>query len=369
MADDAAARRWRAQQSLRRRVSGIDAVTPRQRLAALVDAGLDLDARPDWYGDGPVRRLEEKVAELLGKADAAFFPTGTMAQQVALRCWASRAGNPAVALHPLQHVEVHEREAYTVLTGLRPVWLTREPKQPTAAEVAELDEPFGTLMLELPLRDAGFLLPKWEELTSIVEAARARGAYVHFDGARLWESTAYLGQALPLVTALADSVYVSFYKTLQGLSGAALVGPGDFIAQARAWRHRYGGNVFQQWPAAYTAMLGLETILPKLDGFVARAREVAAVLSELPGARINPDPPHTHQFQLWLPHPAQRLNEAALALAERDKTWFTLGWQDRPPSGLAMAEVTVADGAMSLSDNEIREIAEAFLSLAGSNSR
>lgn len=362
MADDAQ-RAWLAQLGCERRLSGTTPPTPRQRLESFSADGFDLEERPDWYGDGPVRRLEERVAELLGKADAVVFPSGTMAQQVALRCWASRCGNWAVAMHPMQHLQVHEREAFTVLTGLQPVWLTREPRQPTPEEVAELDEPFGTLMLELPLRDAGFLLPTFDELSAMVTAARERGAYVHFDGARLWESTPYLEQDLAGVAALADSVYVSFYKTLQGLSGAALAGSSEFIAQARAWKHRYGGNAFQQWPMVFAAMHGLDTILPKLPGYVAHAREVAKALGGLPGARVHPDPPHTHQFQLWLPHPAEVLKEAALRLAERDRVWFAAGWQDRSPSGMSMAEITIGDPAMSLSVSEVTELGAVFLSV------
>ncbi|HZM82037.1 MAG TPA: beta-eliminating lyase-related protein [Candidatus Limnocylindrales bacterium] len=354
---------WQAQLACERRLSGIPLLTPRQRIDALIGGDFDLDARPDFYGDGPVRRLEERVAELLGKEDAAFFPSGTMAQQVALRIWAARAGNNAVAMHPMQHLAAHERDAFTALSGLRPVWLTHDPRQPTLQEVTRLDERFGTLMLELPLRDTGFLLPTFDELTAMVAVARARGAFVHFDGARLWESTAHLGQDLPTIAALADSVYVSFYKTLQGLSGAALIGSSEFVAEARAWKHRYGGNAFQQWPAVMTAMLGLDTILPRLGTYVAQAREVAAVLGKLPGARIHPDPPHTHQFQLWLPYPAEVLNEAGLTLAERDKVWLVYGWRDRPPTGLAMAEITVAEPAVALTPAELAEIADAFHSL------
>src|SRR5262249_40367752 len=145
---DLAARRWAALRGCDQILSGPGITSARERLATFLDSGHDLDVRQDMYGDGMARELEEKVAELLGKPDAALFPSGTMAQQVALRCWAARAGGNAVAMHPLSHVEVHEREAYTVLSGLRPVWLTTEPRQPTAAEVRDADEPYGTLFLE-----------------------------------------------------------------------------------------------------------------------------------------------------------------------------------------------------------------------------
>lgn len=352
-------RRWRARQACERLVSGQPNLTPRQRLEVFAACGYDLDEAPDWYGGGIVRRLEERVAELLGKEDAAYFPTGTMAQQVALGIWAQRSGNPVVAMHPLQHLQMWEREGYMVLGGLRPAWLTRDPRQPTADEVKSLPETFGTFTAELPLREAGFLLPTFDELAAMVGAARSRGAYVHFDGARLWESVHHLGQDLPAVAALADSVYVSFYKTLQGLSGAALVGSASFVAEARAWQHRYGGKMFQQWPQVLSAMIGLDTVLPVLGSWVAHARELAAALGELPGARVNPDPPHTHQFQLWLPHPARKLNEACVILAERDQEWFAAGWRDQPPTGMAFCEITVFSAGLPVT--EATRIAHAFL--------
>ncbi|BFO14117.1 hypothetical protein SHKM778_05050 [Streptomyces sp. KM77-8] len=216
----------------------------RERLALLEAAGdvHDLDETSDVYGNGVVEALEKRVAGLLGTEAAAFFPTGTMAQQVALRCWAGRTGTPAVALHPLSHPEVYERNAFSQVSGLRPVRMTNEPRLPTAAEVRDFEEPFGALMLELPLRDAGFVLPTWEELTEVVDAARERDAVVHFDGARLWECTEHFGRPLAEIAGLADSVYVSFYKSLDAFGGAALAGPAGLIEEARAWRHRYGGT-------------------------------------------------------------------------------------------------------------------------------
>ena len=95
-----------------------------------------------------VTRLEERLAELLGKPAAAMFPSGTMAQQVALRYWARDTGNLVVAMHPLSHPEVHERKAYSVLSGLSAVWPTTEHRQLTAADVAAVAEPFGTLLVE-----------------------------------------------------------------------------------------------------------------------------------------------------------------------------------------------------------------------------
>lgn len=346
-----------------RMLSGVRPKTMRERLADM-EAGGELDAQPDFYGDGPVTALEQRVTELLGTEAAVFFPTGTMAQQVALRYGADHGGHPAVALHPLGHQEVHERHAYSHLSGLRGTWATTEPRNPTAAEITALGEPVSTVVVELPLRDAGFVLPTWDELVAVSAATRAIGARVHFDGARIWESAPYLGHSLSEIAGLADSTYVSFYKTLGGLSGAALAGTTGLAAYARLWRHRYGGALYQQWPAALTALAGLDHTLPHVPGYVRHARTVAAALAALPGARVSPDPPHTHQFRLWLPRPARALDDAALAMAEEEKVWFAAGWRDTDVPGVAMTEITVAAPALDWSAGDIAEAGERLLGRA-----
>jgi threonine aldolase len=337
--------------------------TIRERLADLQQAApevYDLDKPVDQYGNEIVADLEERVATLLGTEAAAFFPTGTMAQQVALRCWAGRTGNRAVALHALAHPEVHERHAFSEVSGLRPVRVTSEPRLPTAAEVRDFDEPFGALMLELPLRDAGFVLPTWEELTEVVEAARERDAVVHFDGARLWECTVHFGRPLQEIASLADSVYVSFYKSLDGFGGAALAGPRTLVEEAKAWRHRYGGMVFQQFPTALSALAGLERELPRLPDYVRHARVVAAALREgfaaagVPWSRVHPEEPHTHDFQVWLPYDPDVLMEAAVRQAEETGAFLFAGPWDPGAPGVSFTEVSVRSPGLEWTADDVR---------------
>jgi threonine aldolase len=341
-----------------------------ERLALLDDARhlYDLDEPSDIYGNGIVEALEEKVAGLLGTEAAAFFPTGTMAQQVALRCWAGRTGNPTVAVHALAHPEVHERNAFSQVSGLRPVRITGEPRLPTADEVRDFEEPFGALMLELPLRDAGFVLPSWEELTEVVEAAHERDAVVHFDGARLWESTVHFGRPLDEIAGLADSVYVSFYKSLDGYGGAALAGPSTLVEEARTWRHRYGGQIFQQFPTALSALAGLERELPRLPAYVAHARVVAAALREgfaaagVPWVRVHPGVPHTNEFQVWLPYAADVLSEAAIRQGEETGTLlFANAWDEKGP-GLALTEVYVRAAGLEWTAEDVKAAVAEFAS-------
>ncbi|MFS8101154.1 threonine aldolase [Lentzea alba] len=289
------------------------------------------DVDPDRYGEGgPVAALEARVAQLLGTEAALFVPTGTMAQQIALRCWADRTHNPIVAMHPQAHPLHHEDDALTVLTGLRPIRVAND-------EVASCPEPFGTLLVEVPDRESGFVLPTWDELGAVVDAARERDAVVHLDGARLWESTHGLGKPLDEIAGLFDSIYVSFYKSLEGISGAALAGSADFVDQARVWRHRYGGMLFQQWPAALSALHGLDTVLPRLGTYVQHAKVVAAAMG-LPE-------PHTHQFSLHLPGDPARLTELS-------GKFLGKFWRD---GRLAKTEITIAEPALEWTFDEVHD--------------
>ncbi|WP_165289370.1 threonine aldolase family protein [Streptomyces fodineus] len=364
-------RRAAAQRQARRTLSrGGWGGTIRERLAHLTEAApgvYDLDEPADVYGNRIVAALEERVAVLLGTEAAAFFPTGTMAQQVALRCWAGRTGNPTVALHALSHPEVHERNAFSQVSGLRPVRVTDEPRLPTAAEIRDFEEPFGALMLELPLRDAGFVLPTWEELTEVVEAARERDAVVHFDGARLWECTDHFGRPLEEIAGLADSVYVSFYKSLGGFGGAALAGPESLIEEAKTWRHRYGGMIFQQFPTALSAFVGLERELPRLPDYVRHARVVAAALREgfaeagVPWARVHPEVPHTHEFQVWLPYEPDAATEAAVRQGEETSVMLFANPWDRRGPGMACTEVVIRATGLEWTADDVRAAVADFV--------
>ncbi|MFE0459381.1 threonine aldolase family protein [Kitasatospora sp. NPDC058965] len=366
MTDDLPTRRRRALRTCHRVLGAEKPRTVRERLTELADLGPEygLDELPDRYATGgPVARLEQRVAELLGTEDAVFFPTGTMAQQVALRYGAELTGRPAVALHPMSHLERWERQAYSQLTGLRGLWPTETTRPFTAEELAAVREPYGTATVELPLRDPGFLLPDWDELVAVVDTARAAGARVHFDGARLWDCTPHFDRPLTEIAGLADSVYVSFYKTLGAIHGAALAGDAALAGYARAWRHRHGGTVWQNWPAALGALAGLDRALPRVPDWTRQAALVADALLTLPGARVNPAPPQTHEFQLYLPHPAEALEAANLHLAETEGTWFAGFWTEVAP-GLSMMEVQTREQAMAWTAEDVVAVGRRFLELA-----
>jgi threonine aldolase len=270
---------------------------PRQILAELAERtpeGLD----PDAYGEGPViASFEQEIAALLGKEAAVFMPSGTMAQPIALRIWADRRRCATIAFHPRCHLEIHEEKGYQRLHGLH-ARLTGEPSELlTLTDLEKIAEPIAALLLELPQREIGGLLPAWDDLEKIAAWARTRGAALHLDGARLWESQPFYGRPLAEIAALFDSVYVSTYKTLGGLAGCLLAGPLDFIREARVWQRRQGGNLPALWPYVLAAKAGFDERLPRIPLYVAKARSLAPRLA-VPGIEVHPCPPPTNMFHL-----------------------------------------------------------------------
>lgn len=257
-------------------------VTPRQVLADLA-AWADPELEGDRYGAGAlIADFEAEIAALLGKEAALFLPSGTMAQPIALRIWADRLGHRAVAFHPTCHLELHEEGAYRELHGLRGVLVGNCFQPLTRADLDAVREPVAALLLELPQREIGGQLPSWEELEAQCAWARERGAALHLDGARLWECQPFYGRDYAEIAGLFDSVYVSFYKILGGIAGAALAGPSDLIAEARVWQRRQGGNLVRLFPYVLAARKGMAERLGRIDAYVAHAQaEVAQVVKTL----------------------------------------------------------------------------------------
>jgi threonine aldolase len=354
--ENRAERRTAARLGCTRLLTGHGEIAPADWLREV--AGAATEQERDRYGTkGEVAALEREVAELLGKEDAAFMPSGVMAQQAALRSWVERSATDAVAVHGLSHFVLHELDALAQLHRLRVEHLTDEPRPATVADLDALTGPLAAVSIELPLRDAGYLLPAWEELVAFSERARERGVPLHLDGARLWESQPYYDRPHAEIAALADSVYVSFYKGLGGMAGAALAGPADLVAGARRWRTRHGGTLFTLLPYAVSARHGLATRLPRMQEYVDGARELAAGLDMLDGVRVLPQPPPTNAFRLFVDAPADVLEDANLTVMESDKVAL-LGWC-RPAEvpGWTMSELTVGDATLAWPvDEQVAEV-------------
>lgn len=321
--------------------------TPAEVLDALAQACRELGVEEwDFYAEGgAVERLEGELEGLFGRP-AAYFPSGTMAQQVALRVHAERAGTRRVAMPDLSHLLRHEEDGPRVLQGLQIEHLTQGRTTPTKEHLEAIHGPLAAVLVELPLRDAGCLLPPFEELEELAGAVRDRGAAFHVDGARIWESQPWLGRPLPEIAALTDSLYVSFYKGLGGLSGAALLGEHELLAEARQWRRRMGGTIYRTTPEAVAALVGLRDRLPLMPNLVAWGRELAAALPT--HITVQPTVPHINTFHLYAAGHPDRVNARLLAMLEEHGVAFSRSWHAADEPGRIWTEVTVGDGALEL---------------------
>jgi threonine aldolase len=341
----------------------------RERLVALA-GGVDEAERGDRYGEGErIERLERRIAELLGKEAAVFMPSGTMAQQIALRIWCDRRGLRTVAFHPTCHLELHEEKGYERLHGLHATLVGDPNRLVTLTDLERLREPVAALLLELPQREIGGLLPAWDDLVAQAAWARAHGVALHLDGARLWEAQPFYARPHADVAGLFDSVYVSFYKGLGGMAGAALAGDAELVSEARVWQRRHGGTLVTMYPYVIAAERALDERLERMSVHLDHARALAAALTTLDGVEVVPDPPQTPLFHLVLRGEHERLVEAALSVAEERKVFLFAEPSSTVSPHWQRHEVMVGEVTLQLEPDEVRELYQEILARAAAPPR
>jgi threonine aldolase len=338
---------------------------PRAVLADLAEeAGADEEA--DRYGEGRlINDFERDIAALLGKEAAVFLPSGTMAQQIALRIWAGRQRSPTVAFHATCHLEIHEQKGYELLHGLQGRLVGKRSRLITLDDLRATPGPLAALLLELPQREIGGQLPSWSDLETQVAWARERGVAVHMDGARLWESGPFYERSYAEIAGLFDSVYVSFYKGVGAIAGAALTGTETFITEARLWQRRHGGNLVQLYPFVLSARANLRRRLEKFGGYYQRAQAVARVLSAVPGIAVKPDPPQTNMMHVYLQATPEAIMEAAAAIARTEHVQLLRRLLPTGVPSVAAFELAIGDAVEAITDQEIGEYFRHIMATAG----
>jgi threonine aldolase len=332
---------------------------PHDVLRRMLDL-VDVDTPADG-ADGPVAVLERRVAGLLGTEGALFFPSGTMAQQVALRVHAERRGRRSFAGHPQCHLQVWEKQGYQVVHGLRFHPTGDRHRLMTAADLAAVAEPLAAAVWELPQRDIGGLLPEWDELCAQVSAVRARGAAAHLDGARIWEAQVGYGRPHAEIAGLFDTVYVSLYKGLEGIRGALLAADAGTLAEAAVWRSRLGGSIPDAWPLALAGLAGLDTVVPRMPAFRDHAVAITAAINADGVAHAWPDPPPTPIFHVHLPAAPSDVERAAADLLA-DTGIQVFGYLRTAPDPTRCSfEISVGENAMEFSPDEVVDLIHRIL--------
>lgn len=285
-----------------------------QPTAAMREAMARAEVGDDVFGDDPtVLRLEARVAEILGTDGALFTPSGTMANQLALR--AHTAPGDEILVDANAHIYYYESGAPAALSGVMCRCLPGLRGVFTGADVAAAlrpaDQHFAPTKLvcvENTHNRGGGHVWSMESIREVAAVARRHELRLHLDGARLWNASIATGIPEGEYAAHFDSVSVCFSKGLGAPVGSALAGPREFIQRARRFRKMLGGGMRQAGIIAAGALYALEHQRARLAEDHANARALAEGLARLPGVELDAATVQTNLviFRVW-PLPAASL--------------------------------------------------------------
>jgi threonine aldolase len=279
--------------------------TPQMRQAMA-----DAEVGDDLYGEDPtVNTLEAEFAERVGKPAALYVPSGTMANQLALRVLAP-SGTLVVAGRR-EHVVVYEYAAAARNAGIQFHLVddddgTIDPGGVTDAVVAASHHhprPSLVVVENTHMRADGAPWPL-ERLKDVGDAAASAGLPVHLDGARLFNAEVATGVPAASYAAFATTVMCCLSKGLCAPVGSVLAGPSDVIAAAREERARMGGQMRQAGVIAAAGLVALRTMVSRLAQDHRRAKRLArAVAERFPDSGCDPDGVQTNIVTFTHPEP------------------------------------------------------------------
>jgi len=311
--------------ALARQIASEGAATPQDQRVMFVGDGLSLSPvehatlldklvresgfGPDTYlAGGVVERLEQRFANLLGKERAIFFPTGTLANHLALR---QLSGEHRRALVQSEsHVYCDEGDSAQLLSGLNLVPLAPGRATVKFEEVVQAvnrsaeppyPAPVGAISIESPVRRRNGEVFDFEEMKKISAFAREKRIGLHLDGARMFLASAYTRITPAQYSALFDTVYVSLYKYFNAPFGAVLAGPRSLMEPIITLRHQFGSGLYHAWQPAAVALHYLDGFTERYQKAVQSADELLRQLEDKAGVRVERVPSGSNIVGIHLP--------------------------------------------------------------------
>ncbi len=309
-------------------------------------------------GDPTVRRLEARVANLLGKEAALFFPTGTMANQTGIAVL-SRPGTEAL-LDANAHIIHWEMAGAAAICGVqvRPVppgdgrLVMGADDLARTIRPASIHAPVASVVcVENTHNGAGGKVTPLAELEAIRAVADAHDLPVHMDGARLWNASAATGTPLAAFARCADTVMLSLSKGLGCPVGAMLVGDEPSLRRAHMVRKRLGGGMRQSGILAAAGLHALDVHLARLPVDHANARRFADRVEGAGGARVVP--PDTNIIMIDLP---EGVTSVAVVAAAKDEGVLISPWN--PTRVRAVTHLDADEAAVTRAAGVVRAAIE-----------
>lgn len=276
----------------------------------------------DVYGEDPtVNRLQERAAELMGKAAGLLVPSGSMANLCAMLAH-TRPGD-SVILGRGAHSFVYESGGICALAGLLPIIVGTDGTF-TWADVEQNAKggnlhlaPTTLIMMENTHNQGGGVVFPQEQVIAIGAQAQAWGFHTHIDGARIFNAAVATGQPARELAAPVESVSFCLSKGLGCPAGSVLTGPVDFIERARRFRKMLGGAMRQAGILAAAGLYALEHHVNRLAEDHQNARDLALMLSDLAGMKIDLGRVQTNMVFIEVTKPG--LNAVVLSARLKDR--------------------------------------------------
>ena len=252
--------------------------------------------------DPTVNRLQEMVAELLGKERALFLPSGTMCNQIS---YAVHCGpGDLILMDRTAHPLISEAGGAAVLASATMYPIDGECGQFTADQVAEVVETptrykptFRLLSIEQTTNKPGGRIWPLKCIQDVEKVARERGVLMHMDGARLLNAVVETGIPATDYAACFDSVWIDLSKGLGAPIGGVLAGSEAFILAAWQWKQRIGGAMRQAGIAAAGGVYALEHNIDRMAEDHANAKRLAKAIEGAPGIDIDADDVETNMVR------------------------------------------------------------------------
>jgi len=249
----------------------------------------------DVLGDDPtVAKLERRVAEMLGKEAAVFVPSGTMANQTAIRAHTQHGDE--IILDADSHAYYYECGAPAAISGCSYRFVHGSVRGVfTAEHVSQVLKPRNVHFARQSLivienthnRGGGSIWPV-ENIAAIRQLADRNGLRMHMDGARLMNACVASGRGPREYARYFDSVAMCFSKGLGAPVGSAVAGSAEFISKVRFFRKQFGGAMRQSGLLAAAALYALDHNIERLADDHANAKRLAEGLARMPGITIDP---------------------------------------------------------------------------------
>ena len=249
----------------------------------------------DVYGEDPtVNSLEERVAELFGHEAALFCPTGSLANQLAIRMLV--APGEELLTETNSHIVRAELGAGAAFSGITTrTWLSPrgELRADDALNIAKPDSgPYlvstKAIAVENTHNFGGGTIQSIVEIKKLHQECQTFGISMHLDGARIWNAHIATGVALKEYGKYFDTLSVCLSKGLGAPIGSLMISTSDRISKARQWRKRYGGGMRQVGIMAAAGHYALENNLKLLKTDHVRAKVIAEAIASVAPSVIDP---------------------------------------------------------------------------------